>query len=204
MSRAASVLTAGARGFLVRRLMKTERIQSLIETMKDTVKCAIELQAECNNSQTITQADVDLHHRLQLQLDAAILEFHDVFFTLSVCERMNIISTDREKLTHRLLRTNSVRAPLSAATQKSLQRKLNQGPHSASYLPSCRSSNSRNYVKAWVQEEKRTRTNSLCSAPVSARECRMREMARHSFPQSMHPSHMRRSASIESTRKPWR
>nr|CAD7199046.1 unnamed protein product [Timema douglasi] len=166
-NRAASVLTAGARGFLVRRLMKTERIQSLIETMKDTVKCAIELQAECNNSQTITQADVDLHHRLQLQLDAAILEFHDVFFTLSVCERMNIISTDREKLTHRLLRTNSVRAPLSAATQRSLQRKLSQGsrPHSASYLPSCRSSNSRNYVKAWVQEEKRTRTNSLCSAP---------------------------------------
>nr|CAD7427754.1 unnamed protein product [Timema monikensis] len=195
LQRAASVLTAGARGFLVRRLMKTERIQSLIETMKDTVKCAIELQAECNNSQTITQADVDLHHRLQLQLDAAILEFHDVFFTLSVCERMNIISTDREKLTRRLLRTNSVRAPLSAATQRSLQRKLSHGPHSASsYLPPCRSSNNRNYVKAWVQGEKRTRTNSLCSASVSARECRMREMARHSFPQSMHPSHIRRSA----------
>nr|CAD7401126.1 unnamed protein product [Timema cristinae] len=160
LQRAASVLTAGARGFLVRRLMKTERIQSLIETMKDTVKCAIELQAECNNSQTITQADVDLHHRLQLQV-------------LKDCIRK--------------------------VNQK------NSRPHSASsYLPPCRSSNNRNYVKAWVQGEKRTRTNSLCSAPVSARECRMREMARHSFPQSMHPSHMRRSASIESTRKPWR
>ena len=42
-------LTALARGFLVRRLMATEKVQSLKRTIKDTVACAVKLHLDSGN-----------------------------------------------------------------------------------------------------------------------------------------------------------
>ena len=42
-------LTALARGFLVRRLMATEKVQSLKRTIKDRVACAVKLHLDSGN-----------------------------------------------------------------------------------------------------------------------------------------------------------
>ncbi|XP_018336776.1 uncharacterized protein LOC108745170 [Agrilus planipennis] len=92
---AATVICAGARGYLIRRLMKTERVQLLIQTIKDALLCAMELHTEPINR--IRPADIDLHRRLIQQVTAACYDFHDIFFTLSKKEQMSIIAVDRHK-----------------------------------------------------------------------------------------------------------
>ncbi|CAH1959460.1 unnamed protein product [Acanthoscelides obtectus] len=57
---AARVICAHARGYLTRRLLKTERVQSLIMTIKDALMCALQLHSADN----INEADVELHRRL--------------------------------------------------------------------------------------------------------------------------------------------
>lgn len=61
---AASKIGAAARGYLVRRLMKTEKVQGLILTLKDALICAMELQ----RTEDIQPADVELHRRLIQQV----------------------------------------------------------------------------------------------------------------------------------------
>ncbi|KAL1468659.1 hypothetical protein MTO96_041343, partial [Rhipicephalus appendiculatus] len=61
-------LTAMARGHLTRRLMKTHRVQSIIQTIKDTLECALRLHVEPHIcSGLVTQQDVELHQRLITQ-----------------------------------------------------------------------------------------------------------------------------------------
>lgn len=63
-SAAATRIVAVARGYLVRRLFKTEHVQSLIRTIKDTMSCAMSL----HKIPMITREDVDLHKRLIMQV----------------------------------------------------------------------------------------------------------------------------------------
>lgn len=96
---AASIIGAYVKGYLVRRLMKSFKVQELIQTIKDALLCAIEL----HKSDIIEEADVELHRRLIQQVSAACYAFHDVFFALTISEQMNIIAVDREKKKKALL-----------------------------------------------------------------------------------------------------
>lgn len=63
-------IQGGVRGYLVRRLLRTVRVQSLIQTLKDTLICALQFHTETNNDDNIEldEADVELHQRLIQQV----------------------------------------------------------------------------------------------------------------------------------------
>lgn len=125
-------LTAMARGHLTRRLMKTQRVQSIIQTIKDTLECALRLHGEPHIcSGLVTAQDVELHQRLITQLTSACHELHDVFFNISTAERMHLISQLRSQKAHpamRIAKSCMEQAPkkISLATQKVLERRLSR------------------------------------------------------------------------------
>jgi len=84
--------TAAAKGWLVRRLMRTRRVANLVEGIRDTLAAALQLHAESSTS--ITGADVDLHRRLLQQINRHCQEMHRVFFKMPTEERMRIIRAD--------------------------------------------------------------------------------------------------------------
>ncbi|CAG9856025.1 unnamed protein product [Phyllotreta striolata] len=100
---AASVVCAHVKGYLTRRLLKTETVQSVIDTIKHALQCALEL----HNIDNIDESDIELHRRLINQVSAACYEFHDIFFSLSTKEQMNIIAADRKRLTEKNRRAKS-------------------------------------------------------------------------------------------------
>lgn len=105
-NKAASIIGAAVRGYLVRRLIRTEKVQSLIETIKDALLCALQL----HHTEVIEPADVELHRRLIQQVSAACYAFHDIFFSLSIKEKMGIITVDRQR------RIEKANRPLSATS----------------------------------------------------------------------------------------
>ena len=168
-----SKLTALVRGYLTRRLMATDRVQEMMQTIRDTTTCLRELD---HGNMTILPSDIELHRRLVQQLAGAVQAFHEVFFGPQVAERMMMISRDREK---KLLSVNGTSMKLrprsrslSSATVKSLERKLTRrdsGPtssQSSSVQSSSRPSSS--------QRESRSRPwsvssfNSVTSTATSA------------------------------------
>lgn len=48
------------KGYLTRRLLRTEKVQSLIDTIKDALLCALQL----HTAENIDESDVELHRRL--------------------------------------------------------------------------------------------------------------------------------------------
>uniref|UniRef100_A0A3P8T5B9 Centriolar coiled-coil protein 110 n=1 Tax=Amphiprion percula TaxID=161767 RepID=A0A3P8T5B9_AMPPE len=125
------LLSAAVKGFLTRRLLRTERVAQLVRTIRDTQQF---LQAFGKQSpsrgELCSKQDLLLQERVTLQLRAARYEVYDVFFSLSARERMQLISWDRELARERELRRQSGntghprgKSSLSAATQKSLERK---------------------------------------------------------------------------------
>lgn len=90
-------VSATVKGYLTRRLMKTERVQGIIQTIKDTLLCAVRFHEETPVKKgLITEQDADLHQRLISQITAACCELHDIFFKINTQERMLIISQSRE------------------------------------------------------------------------------------------------------------
>lgn len=63
--KAAVKIQAGVRGYLVRRLLRTNKVIDLKKIICDSVVCAKKLHME----QSVTQADVTLHVRLIRQVD---------------------------------------------------------------------------------------------------------------------------------------
>ncbi|CAH1399321.1 unnamed protein product, partial [Nezara viridula] len=92
--KAAIIIQGAARGFLVRRLMKTQKIKDLKVIIKEAVLCAWNLYGE----QAVSPADVQLHERIIQQVTAACYELHSIFFNWSTTDRMALIRSDREKL----------------------------------------------------------------------------------------------------------
>ena len=86
-------LTALARGFLTRRLMRTERIEDLKRTIRETLSCAVQLHLEAGGAPN--KQELDLHARLLAQLEAACADVHHIFFGLTVGERMALLANDR-------------------------------------------------------------------------------------------------------------
>ncbi|XP_046633130.1 centriolar coiled-coil protein of 110 kDa-like [Daphnia pulicaria] len=132
-------LSALVRGYLTRRLMTTDRVQSIIQTIRDTTTCLKELN---QGSMTILPSDVELHRRLLQQLNGAIHALHDMFFEWDVNERMLVIARDREKkagqmiVTGMPIRMRPRSRSLSSATVKSLERKLTRQESQNSSRPS--------------------------------------------------------------------
>ncbi|KAI4470107.1 centriolar coiled-coil protein [Holotrichia oblita] len=116
---AASVINAAVKGFLIRRLMKTDRVQGLIQTIRDALICAMQLHSE--TSDCINESDVELHRRLIQQVSAACYEFHDVFFALTTSEQMAIIRVDRERQKEKLKRPLSRASSAGKSSRSSVQ-----------------------------------------------------------------------------------
>lgn len=126
-------VSAAVKGYLTRRLMKTERVQNIIQTIKDTLICALKFHQETPIKKgKITIKDAELHKRLIAQLTSACYELHDIFFKLTTKERMAIIRQSRsmskekvekeEKSSCNISNMESKRR-LSSATLKVLERK---------------------------------------------------------------------------------
>ncbi|CAH1638434.1 unnamed protein product [Spodoptera littoralis] len=89
---AATKIVAVAKGYLVRRLMRTDRVQSTVQTIKDALLCALQLHQD---REGIRGADVDLHRRLIQQITAACYSLHDTFVASTASERCAMIAADR-------------------------------------------------------------------------------------------------------------
>ncbi|NXJ13827.1 CP110 protein, partial [Odontophorus gujanensis] len=123
-------ITAVAKGFLTRRLLQTEKLKHLKQTVKDTMEFIRNFQSEAPLKRgSVSAQDANLHERVMAQLRAALYDIHDIFFTMEASERMNILRHDREVRKEKMLRqmdkvkSPRERATLSTATQKSLDRK---------------------------------------------------------------------------------
>ncbi|NXA78569.1 CP110 protein, partial [Thryothorus ludovicianus] len=123
-------ITAVAKGFLTRRLLQTEKLKHLKQTVKDTLEFIKNFQSEAPLKRgSVSAQDASLHERVMAQLRAALFDIHDIFFTMEASERMNILRHDREVRKEKMLRQmDKVKSPrervtLSTATQKSLDRK---------------------------------------------------------------------------------
>ncbi|XP_053550684.1 centriolar coiled-coil protein of 110 kDa isoform X3 [Bombina bombina] len=145
MQRKLNKVSALAKGFLTRRLMQTEKLRNLKQTVKDTAEFLRTFQTEVPLSRGIVSAqDASLHERVHAQLRAALYEIHDIFFAMDAADRMHILIHDRElrheKLIRQMVKTTNLiahkritvkeklksprdRVTLSSATQKSLDRK---------------------------------------------------------------------------------
>ncbi|XP_062420503.1 uncharacterized protein cp110 [Pungitius pungitius] len=125
------LLLAAVKGFLARRLLKTERVAQLVRTIRDTHQFLLALQQRSpGRGEFSSRQDLLLQERVTLQLRAARYEVHDIFFSLSAVERMQLIRWDRELAKEREQRRQSGhtghprgKSSLSTATQKSLERK---------------------------------------------------------------------------------
>nr|XP_043883577.1 uncharacterized protein si:ch73-100l22.3 isoform X2 [Solea senegalensis] len=123
------LLLAAVKGFLTRRLLRTERVAQLVRTIRDTQQflCALQLQSS-SRAELRSRQDLLLQERVFLQLRAARYDFYDIFFSLSAAERMQLINWDRDlaqEREHRRLQSGHPQEKrcLSAATRKSLERK---------------------------------------------------------------------------------
>ncbi|XP_076844844.1 uncharacterized protein ccp110 isoform X2 [Brachyhypopomus gauderio] len=123
-------LCATARGFLTRRLLNTEKVKHLRQTVKDTQEfiSSFHTEAPQKRSNYSTQ-DVSLQERVRAQLRAALFDIHDIFFAMPLDERLALLAQDRELRAERKLRemekakVSKEKMILSAATQKVLDRK---------------------------------------------------------------------------------
>ncbi|XP_072760313.1 uncharacterized protein [Anoplolepis gracilipes] len=114
---AVNIINAYARGYLVRRLMRTERVITLKKIYKEALQCMLKLHVDA----PLNLAEVDFLHRLQLQCDAASMNIVDLF-AQSPTKRMKVIAQDREIKQSRAERPTSSRS-YSFATQKTLARR---------------------------------------------------------------------------------
>ncbi|KAM4595797.1 uncharacterized protein cp110 [Fundulus diaphanus] len=125
------LLAAAVKGFLTRRLLRTERVAQLVRTIRDTQQFLQAFQQRgTGRGERWSRQDVLLQERVALQLRAARYEVYDIFFSLSAREQTQLIRRDRELARERRLRRQNGHAgdcrgksSLSAATQKSLERK---------------------------------------------------------------------------------
>ncbi|XP_071329759.1 centriolar coiled-coil protein of 110 kDa-like isoform X2 [Trachinotus anak] len=122
------------RGFLTRRLLKTEKVKHLRQTIVDTQEFIRSFQTEAPQKKcTLLAQDLSLQERVRAQLRAALYDIHDIFFEMPLGDRLALLQQDRELRAERKLRDMEKtkcpkdRVVLSAATQRSLDRKKRVG-----------------------------------------------------------------------------
>ncbi|XP_061686429.1 uncharacterized protein cp110 isoform X2 [Syngnathoides biaculeatus] len=124
------LLLAAVKGYLTRRLLRTARVAQLVGTIRETQQFLQALQLPSPRGEICSKNDRIFLQQVSRQLRASRYEIYDIFFCLSVAERMQLISLDREQARKRALRrqmghSNCPKGKtfLSAGTQKSLQTK---------------------------------------------------------------------------------
>lgn len=154
--RAATVLNAYVRGFLTRRLLRTERVCQIIETIRESLVCALEMR----NEQQLELKDLQLHDRLIQQLTHGCNELHNIF-SLPAAERVAIIAADREKERRKL--TSHFKPPtVSTATRRSMLRK--QNTMSLQNISSTKISENRRKIRSRTSSSGATSDSSVCSS----------------------------------------
>ncbi|XP_025081595.1 uncharacterized protein LOC112556634 isoform X2 [Pomacea canaliculata] len=123
-------LTALARGFLTRCLMKSSKVQELIKTIKATREFAFSFQSEVAIARgPWSRQDRHLFERIINQLQAALMDIHEIFFDMPVIEKMMLIKQTRQhklEKEHTSSREENPRGSgprISSATLKALKRK---------------------------------------------------------------------------------
>ncbi|CAC5424654.1 CCP110 [Mytilus coruscus] len=126
-------VSACVKGYLTRRLLVTEKVQEVVKTISDTKCFARSFQAETPIKKgQVNNQDRDLLDRIIAQLQAALLDIHEIFFDIPVWERMQIIDHDRQLRGERRLResgattrssVSSSQPRISSATLKAMERK---------------------------------------------------------------------------------
>lgn len=98
---AATIINAHARGFLTRRLFRTDYVQRIVQTIKDTLVFVINLHLEtCGDD---SESSLKLKARLLKQLTSACRTLHVVFFETTIKDRMEIIARDRKFIQAKLM-----------------------------------------------------------------------------------------------------
>ncbi|KAH8300886.1 hypothetical protein KR044_001679 [Drosophila immigrans] len=102
---AATLLCAVTRGFLVRRLFRTEQVQRIVQTIRDTLIFVLNLHMETTLGGIDQEepANIRLKARLLQQLCSASRTLHLIFFQTSIKERMEIIARDRKRIKTKLM-----------------------------------------------------------------------------------------------------
>lgn len=106
--RAATVITAAARGYLVRRLMNTIYVQECIRNIQDTLELVLSLTD--NNMKTGNEIqDILFKTTLFKQLQTDLYRFNTIFLSYSTADKMKLISSDRERRRKKLMQDNQDR-----------------------------------------------------------------------------------------------
>lgn len=116
-------LSAHAKGFLTRLLIKTDKIQGLVKNIKDTRDVLEDLSKD--GTQTVQEKM--LMENVESHLKGARESLHDFFFTIPIKERMSYIAHSRNlanaKHEKRVTRSSLGHSKLSAVTLKAIQRR---------------------------------------------------------------------------------
>ncbi|XP_078451185.1 centriolar coiled-coil protein of 110 kDa-like [Lampetra planeri] len=97
-------VSAVVKGFLTRRLLRTEKVQRLVRVIKDTRQLALSIQGD-SSTKCLGPSDSAFRTRLLKQIQGALDEIHNIFFVLSPGQRMVILKTDKEVQQAKGLRT---------------------------------------------------------------------------------------------------
>ncbi|VVC39971.1 Hypothetical protein CINCED_3A016023 [Cinara cedri] len=116
---AATIINAGVRGYLTRRLLRTEKAQLLKKTILDSLKTALVMHMELKK-QKPTESDLELHRRIINQLTTACYDLNDLILG-SIHERMIIIRSDRERLMAVKMRRRSSSGLITKLSRSSKQ-----------------------------------------------------------------------------------
>jgi len=128
LCRLRDILVSVVKAFLVRRLMKTNKVDSIIKTIKDTKLCLCDMNKENSlRMSQISKADQQLKARLEDELKSKRELFYAIFFKYTPQEQMKILSQARlqkqEKLIQATSKSSKASVKLSSASQRSIQRR---------------------------------------------------------------------------------
>uniref|UniRef100_A0A8C6TPG6 Uncharacterized protein n=1 Tax=Neogobius melanostomus TaxID=47308 RepID=A0A8C6TPG6_9GOBI len=89
----------------MRRLLQTEKIKHLRQTVVDTQEFIRSLQTEAPQKKAPNSTqDLSLQERVRAQLRAALYDIHDIFFQMPLPQRLALLQQDRELRLERKLR----------------------------------------------------------------------------------------------------
>lgn len=105
---ASTIITSHVRGYLVRRLFATECVQSIVQTIRDTLLFVLDVQEESEkNNNKYDPSDIKLKAQLLQSLSSSCYSLHRIFFDNSLKDRLLIIGRDRELIRKKLERNRS-------------------------------------------------------------------------------------------------
>lgn len=102
--KAATIINAYARGYLVRRLLKTVYVQECVRNIRDTLQFILTLEHDGQNNDEIQ--DILLKTKIFHQLQGDLYRLYGIFSELPTCEKMKLIADDRERHVNKFSKAN--------------------------------------------------------------------------------------------------